>query len=86
MVINLIRYSFSQIKMFSSLKKYGYNLGLIHYKNAITNKILLKLNKKLKTFNDIYIFSYNYNGIAISKILMDNGYNLKKVYPQNILN
>ena len=82
---NLIKFSFTEIEMFSNLKKYGFNKGLLLYRNKIINKLLLILKEKAKIFNQIYIFCYGYNGIAISKILIENGYCVKGFLDNNKL-
>ena len=71
--------------MFSNLKNHGYNKGLLLYRNVIINKLLLILKEKIRIFNQIYIFCYNYNGIAISKILIENGYCVKGFLDNNKL-
>ena len=71
--------------MFSNLKGHGFNKGLLLYRNEIINKLLLILKDKVKIFNEIYIFCYNYNGIAISKALIENGYSVKGFLDNNKL-
>ena len=82
---NLIRFSFTKVDMFSNLKGHGFNKGLLLYRNEIINKLLLILKDKVKIFNEIYIFCYNYNGIAISKALIENGYSVKGFLDNNKL-
>ena len=71
--------------MFSNPKYHEYNKGLLLYRNAIINKLLLTLQKKIEIFNQIYIFCYGYNGLAISKILIKNGYCVKGFLDNNKL-
>ena len=82
---NLIRFSFAKVGIFSNPKNHEFNKGLLLHRNRIIKKLLQTLKKKIKIFNQIYIFCYNYNGIAVSKILIESGYNVKGFLDNNEL-
>jgi len=84
--LNLIKSCFKGNKNFSSLKNNNYTTqDLLIYRKKVANNLLYSLRGKLKKFYHIYIFCYNYNGIAISKILKENGYKVKGFLDNNKL-
>ena len=83
---DLIKSHFKGNKIFSSLKDNNYTTqDLLLYRKKVANNLLYSLRGKLKKFNHVYIFCYNYNGIAISKILKESGHNVKGFLDNNKL-
>ncbi len=78
-----INYSFLKYKMFTYIKQHGYTKGMLNYRKIISDK--LKIITKVKTSNQIYIFCFNYYGIAISKILSEKGFKVKGFIDNNKL-
>ena len=80
---NFMKFKFLDREIFRHLDKHGYNKGLISYKILIVSKFLAIL--KISNYSKIFIFCYNYYGIAISKILLQNNYNVQGFLDNNKL-